>query len=77
MTFRERREALRKARQGNAAALLALPLSVAGRLEVIHEWLVGAPVYAECPCGCGEQWFTGRREPLISKADAARLMEAM
>lgn len=54
-----------------------LPTSVAGRLETIAAWLEGFPVYAECACGCGELTDTGRREPVITRAQAKRLMEGI
>lgn len=55
----------------------SLPTSVAGRMETIAAWFEGFPVYAECACGCGELTDTGRREPVITKAQAAKLMEGM
>lgn len=55
----------------------SLPTSVAGRMELIAEWLYGIPVVSVCPCGCGLEVDTGRREPLITKETAARLMEGI
>lgn len=52
-------------------------LSPAARLQTVAEWLYGIPVFSVCPCGCGLEVDTGRREPLITKEDAARLMEGI
>jgi hypothetical protein len=54
-----------------------LPTSVAGRLALVEDLLAGVPIVVECSCGCGETFDTGRREPLITKEDARRLIEAI
>lgn len=54
-----------------------IPRTIAGRMELIAEWLYGIPVVSVCPCGCGLEVDTGRREPLITKETAARLMEVL
>lgn len=54
----------------------SLPTSVAGSYEAVMTLLEGFPVYAECACGCGLETYVGH-EPVITKAQAARMLEGI
>lgn len=54
----------------------SLPTSVAGRIDFVMTLLDGFPVYTECACGCGLETYVGN-EPVITKAQAARLLEGI
>lgn len=56
-------------REWSRATEARLLSAAIGLADEYAEWLYGIPVASVCPCGCGLEVDTGRREPVNASCD--------